>query len=59
MSEFPGGPVVKTVYQCRGHGFDPWCRKIPHAVGQLGPCTTTTEAQAPRGHAPQQEKSPQ
>ena len=27
--------------QCRGHGFDPWSRKIPHATGQLSPCTTT------------------
>ena len=26
---------------------------------QLNPCTTTTEAHAPRVHAPQQEKPPQ
>ena len=26
-------PGVKTpCFQCRGHGFDPWPRKIPHAV---------------------------
>ena len=49
-------------------GFDPWSGKIPHAVEQLSPCTTTTEpvlynprattteARAPRAHAPQQEK---
>ena len=29
--------------RCRGHGFDPWFWKIPHAVGQLSPCLTTTE----------------
>ena len=28
---------------CRGHGFDPWSGKIPHATEQLSPCTTTTE----------------
>ena len=28
----------------RGHWFDPWSRKIPHAMGQLNPCCTTTEA---------------
>ena len=28
----------------RGHQFDPWSRKIPHAMGQLNPCCTTTEA---------------
>ena len=22
--DLPGGPGVKTVFQCRGHGFDPW-----------------------------------
>ena len=23
--DFPGGPVVKTLYfQCKGRGFDPW-----------------------------------
>ncbi|KAJ8779396.1 hypothetical protein J1605_012685 [Eschrichtius robustus] len=27
----------------RGHGFEPWSRKIPHAAEQLSPCTTTTE----------------
>ena len=29
--------------QCRKHGFNPWPGKIPHALGQLSPCTTTTE----------------
>ena len=31
--DFPGGPVVKTPRsQCRGHGFNPWWGKIPHAM---------------------------
>ena len=29
--------------QCRGHGFKPWSRKIPHAAEQLSLCTTTTK----------------
>ena len=29
--------------QCRGHGFEPWSGKIPHAAEQLGPWATTTE----------------
>ena len=33
----------KSACQCRGHGFEPWSRKIPHAVEQLSPCATTTE----------------
>ena len=40
--DFPGGPVVKNPpMQCRGHGFNPWSRRIPHATGQLSPCTAT------------------
>ena len=27
----------ESACQCRGHGFKPWCRKIPHAVKQLKP----------------------
>ncbi|XP_057398263.1 EF-hand calcium-binding domain-containing protein 11-like isoform X20 [Balaenoptera acutorostrata] len=27
----------------RGHRFEPWSRKIPHAAEQLSPCATTTE----------------
>ena len=30
-------------YQSRGHRFNPWSRKIPHATEQLGLSTTTTE----------------
>ncbi|XP_061041051.1 RING finger protein 207 isoform X3 [Eubalaena glacialis] len=29
--------------QARGHRFEPWSGKIPHAAEQLSPCTTTTE----------------
>ena len=39
--DFPGGPVVKeSDHQCRRHELDPWSGNIPHAVGQLSPCTT-------------------
>ena len=41
---FPGGTVVKNPpAKCRGHGFEPWSGKIPHAAEQLSPCATTTE----------------
>ena len=33
----------ESACQCRGHGFEPWSGKIPHATEQLSPCTTTTE----------------
>ena len=39
--DFPGGPVVKPA---RGHRFNPWSGKIPHAMGQGSPCTTKREA---------------
>ena len=42
--DFPVGPVVKNLpAKCRGHGFDPWSRKIPHALGQLSPSAPVTE----------------
>ena len=45
---FSGFPWWSTgweaTYQCRRHEFDHWSRKIPHAAGQLIPCTTMTEA---------------
>ena len=41
---FPGGSVVKkSALQCKGHQFDPWSRKIPHAEEQLSLCATTTK----------------
>ena len=33
----------ESACQCRGHGFEPWSGKIPHAAEQLGPWTTITE----------------
>ena len=33
----------ESTCQCRKHEFDPWPRKIPHAMEQLSPCTTTIE----------------
>ena len=39
--DFPGGK--ESTFQCRGHGFEPWSGKIPHAAEQLSPCTTITE----------------
>ena len=34
----------ESTCQCRGHWFNPWSRKIPHAMGQLSLCATTPEA---------------
>ena len=40
---FPGGSVVKKcALQCKGHQFDPWSRKIPHAKEQLSLLWATT-----------------
>ena len=33
----------ESACQCRGHGFEPWSGRIPHATEQLGPWATTTE----------------
>ena len=33
----------ESACQCRGHGFEPWSGKIPHATEQLSLCATTTE----------------
>ena len=33
----------ESACQCRGHGFEPWSGKIPHAAEQLGPWATTTD----------------
>jgi len=57
---FPGGPVVKSALQCRGHWFDPWSGKVPHAAGQLlSPHAATTEACAPWSPWFATEKPPQ
>ena len=34
---------LRIACQCRGHGFEPWSGKIPHATEQLSPCAVTTE----------------
>ena len=33
----------ESACQCRGHGFEPWSGKIPHAAEQLGPWATITD----------------
>ena len=33
----------ESACQCRGHRFEPWSGKIPHAAEQLGLWATTTE----------------
>ena len=33
----------ESTCQCRGCGFKPWSRRIPHAVERLGPCATAAE----------------
>ena len=43
--------------QCRGHGFDPWSGKIPHATRQLSLCATTTEPACPTSCALQQREA--
>ena len=37
--DFPGGPAVKNqpANASRGHGFDPWSAKIPHAREPTNP----------------------
>ena len=33
----------ESACQCRGHGFEPWSGRIPHAAEKLGPWATTAE----------------
>ena len=40
---FSGDSVVKNPPANAGDEFDPWSRKIPHAMKQLNPCVPTTE----------------
>ena len=41
--------MVQWIRTClpmqRGHGFNPWSKKIPHVSEQLSPSATTTEPQ--------------
>ena len=41
LPQWPSG--YKSALQYKGHYFDPWFRKIPHAAEQLCLCATTTE----------------
>ena len=42
--ELPGwSSGYEPACQCNGHGFDPWSRKISHAVEQLSLCAPTVE----------------
>ena len=44
IQELPWWPSGKeSACQCRGHRFDPWSGKIPHALEHESPCTTTIE----------------
>ena len=45
LEGFPGGSVVKRPLANAGgrHGFNPWSRKNPQAMGQLSPCITATK----------------
>ena len=59
--DFPGGPVVKNLPSNAGDtGWIPgWGTKIPHARGQLSPCTATSgarELQRRPGEAKRKEK---
>ena len=39
-----GGPMVKNLpCNARGHQFDRWCGKIPHATEELSLCITSAE----------------
>ena len=56
-TDFPGGPVVKSPPASAGDvGSDPWSGKSPHAMEQLSPHSTSTEAWRPQGPALQTEK---
>ena len=43
--DFPGGPVVKNLLSNAGDTdlIPSQGTKIPHAMGQLSPCVTTTD----------------
>ena len=53
--DFPGGPVVKHPPPNAGDAssIPGWGTKIPHATGQLSPCTATTEPAHSAAHTPQ------
>ena len=48
----------ESTCQCRGHRFDPWSGKIPHAMGQLARVPQLLKPTHPRA-CTLQEKPPQ
>ena len=56
LGGFSGGLAVKNLPADAGKMGSISVLAIPHAMEQLSPSATTTEAWAPRAHAPQQEK---
>ena len=54
IRHFAGDPVVESTCQCKGHGCDPWSRKIPHTKEQLSPHAAAAEAHCSRAYAPRQ-----
>ena len=52
---FPAGPVGGSICcQCRGHGFDPWSRKIPPTAEQQSLCEPQLPSPCPKTRAPQE-----
>ena len=61
----------ESACQCRGHGFEPWSRRVLHAAERLSPCATAAEtvlwiprataagARTPGARAPWRQRSPQ
>ena len=41
--DFPGGPAVKLRLPVQGTHIQSLVQEDPHAVGQLSPCTTSTQ----------------
>ena len=39
--DLPLAQGLRICLAMQGHGFNPWCRKIPHAVRRLSPCAAT------------------
>lgn len=63
---FPSGPGVEAALQCRGHWFNHWSRKVPHASGQLNQawqlmslCSGARKSMCPTVSAVQQEETVQ
>jgi len=50
--DFPDGTVDNNLPANAGDRLDFWSKKIPHVVGQLSLCPTTTESTLWSPHAP-------